>query len=85
MFILKDKRHPTLVRDGDNLIIRPEISLLQVVALLVAQNIQHKSIVLFIYIQALCGGNVNVHTLDDRILTIPITEVIRYSLTLHPH
>ena len=27
----------------------------------------------------------NVHTLDDRILTIPITEVIRYSLNHYTH
>ena len=30
VFILKHKPHPTLLRDGDNLIFRPEISLLEV-------------------------------------------------------
>ncbi|CAI8044704.1 DnaJ homolog subfamily B member 13 [Geodia barretti] len=54
VFVLKHKPHPTLIRDGDNLIFSPEIPL----------------------IKALCGGNVQVHTLDNRIITIPITEVI---------
>ena len=29
-------------------------------------------------LQALCGGTVDVPTLDDRVITVPITEVIRF-------
>ena len=74
VFILKDKPHPRLTRDGNNLIYKPEIPLVKVGDIM---TMHYALYMLFLYVQALCGGTVDVLTLDDRIITIPITEVIR--------
>lgn len=81
VFIVKDKPHPLFKREGNDLISKPEIPLVTV-SNWIASRSGLKSAIFFL-LQALTGGSIELSTLDERKIRIPINEIVRYGLTIH--
>ena len=81
VFIVKDKPHPLFKREGNDLISKPEIPLVTV-SNWIASRSGLKS-ANFLLLQALTGGSIELSTLDERKIRIPINEIVRYGLTIH--
>lgn len=82
VFIVKDKPHPLFKREGNDLISKPEIPLVTV-SNWIASRSGLELANFFFFLQALTGGSIELSTLDERKIRIPINEIVRYGLTIH--
>lgn len=82
VFIVRQKSHPLYVRQGNDLIYKIQISL-EMVSLCTRGWREHMEAVVGkkwtrqLFPQALTGFSVDVETVDGRLLTIPINDIVQ--------